>query len=396
MEIALGCQQLGRYVRETRTRRGWSMQQLVNAVKRQGCRLDTGQISRFEQGKRLLRMEAWIHVALVLGIPDSAMMECLRLRSEDSKDSEEIPDEKPKTMLRRAKEAQRQGFYLTTVRICDRVIETLRRESPRSVPGQALIDEGLLDRANAYRRLQMFSMAERDLHILVSRERQSAPIHARACLQLAYIHNELGDGVNPISVMEAEMALAAVRRERGLEDVEATALDVLARLADDRGNYDEAIELWREARRIYERRGDAYECLRIRINIAGAHVERRRIRPGMVQLQECLAEARRLRCPRLEALAFSNAAYGCYLKRDYGGAIQRFRQSEEIASRNGSNSFEISFFNTYYRREIELTRSNRTIIRMLSSRLESLRSLIRRRTREVKAYDSRIRSRREG
>jgi hypothetical protein len=161
-------------------------------------------------------------------------------------------------------------------------------------------------------------------------------------------------------------------------------------VVSEQGRYEEAIQRSREAAALYAECSEAYEAIRVRINMATYFVALGKIREGLRMLHELLGETRRGQHRRLESLAWSAMGDAHYRGHDSTRARRCFRESDALAMANGERQPDILFFNAFHEWKMALDDDNPTRARIAFGRLRTLRSSLERRFPEVEAFDEHV------
>jgi tetratricopeptide (TPR) repeat protein len=189
-----------------------------------------------------------------------------------------------------------------------------------------------------------------------------------------------------LAEMEAERAHAQAQSEQ-LDVLSARALHTLGRVLAERGEYVEAIERYRAAAGLYERSGDAYEAVRIRLNSGGCYVMMGKVREGIRMLRTALGEARSGGYRRQQAHAWSYLGEAYYRLGDAARARKCLRESDTLASA-GEPYADLLFLNAFYDWKMAEKEDNPTREKIAFGRLKALRSGLERKFPEVEAFDA--------
>jgi tetratricopeptide (TPR) repeat protein len=207
---------------------------------------------------------------------------------------------------------------------------------------------------------------------------------AQAILNLANVHADQGDLM--LAEVGAEKALAEAKK-REQDVICARALHTLGRVLAERGEHAAAIERYREAASLYERSGDTYEAIRIRLNSGGCYVMMGKVREGIRLLRTALGDARSGGYRRQQSHAWSYLGEAYYRLRDFERARKCLRESDALASADEPYA-DLMFLNAFYDWKMAEKEDNPTREKIAFGRLKALRSGLERRFPEVEVFDA--------
>ena len=376
-----GSPRLGSYLRRLRTGYGYSLRRVEEQARAGGGEIDNSQLSRYEKGICYPSFDKLRILANVFNVSIQSFSDVVDLES-----FEELkPDTgEPKCLLAEGIEALRAGDNGLAFALLEKALETLLDEPP-SAKREELIARVRVNQATALKHLGKLSLAEQELrNALRSADRLGSELHVKALLALASIHGSLGD--NFLSEMEAERGHKLAVAE-SMDQLAAKCLHTMARVLADQGRHAQAIERYREAARLYAECGEAYESIRVRLNVATCYVALGKTREGIRLLRSSINEARSAGHRRMEAQAWSNLGEAYYRLQDFHRSRSCFRESDTLAIYNNEKQPDILFFNAYYEWQTAMSSDNPTREKMAFGRLKVLRSSLERRFPEVEAFD---------
>lgn len=384
-EAALkGSVRLGNYLRRLRTGYGYSLRRVEERARAEGGEIDNSQLSRYEKGicypsfdkLRVLASVFNVSVQAFSDVVDLEDFEVLRPESED-----------PEAVLAAGQEALRAGDYGRAFAAYEKAVDLLECE-PLGGSRDATLGQARVNLAHVLSRLGKLALAEQELkQALRMADRLGPHVAARALLALASLHSDQGDLF--LAEIEAERAhlLARETADRGLA---AMALHSVARVLAERRLPSLAIERYREAEALYSGAGNAFESVRVRINIGDCFVALGKTREGIRLLRAALHEAHASGYRRLEAQAWSDLGEAHYRLPDHGQAQACFRQSDALAGGGSERYPDLLFFNAFYEWKMAAEHGNPTREKIAFGRLKVLRSSLERRFPEVELFDAHV------
>ena len=382
-----GSVRLGNYLRRLRTGYGYSLRRVEERAKAEGGEIDNSQLSRYEKGicypsfdkLRVLASVFNVSVQAFSDVVDLEEFQGLRPESGD-----------PEQLIEEGSAAIRAGDPGRAFACYEKALDILAEEPAETAPAgrDDLVAKGRISLAIALSAMGKLSLAEQELRTaLRSMQRCDGSLRAKALLNLATLHADQGDLL--LAELEAEKALAfAQARQETL--VCARALHVLAKVLAQRHESAAAIERYQEAAQAYASCGDAFEALRVRINVAGCYVQMGKTREGIRLLRSALAEARLGGHRRLEAHAWSTMGEAHYRQGDRERAHRCFRESDAIAGSTDGRFGDLLFLNAYFEWRLAAEDGGGTREKIAFGRLKVLRSEIERRFPEVEAFDAHV------
>lgn len=384
-EAALkGSVRLGGYLRRLRTGYGYSLRRVEERAKAEGGEIDNSQLSRYEKGicypsfdkLRVLANVFNVSVQAFSDVVDLEEFESLRPSSGD-----------PGEVVAAGQDAVRNGDYGRAFAAYEKAVDLLQATAPGGQRDAAL-GQARVSLAHVLARLGKLALAEHELkQALRMVDRLGAPAAARALLALSNLHADQGDLF--LAEIEAERAHALAR---SLEDrgVAAMAVHMVGRVLAERSSPAAAIERYREAEALYAEAGNAFEAIKVRINIGDCFVALGKTREGIRLLRAALHEAHAGGYRRLEAQAWSDLGEAHYRLPDLAQAQNCFRQSDALSGSGSERYPDLLFFNSFYEWKMAGELGNPTREKIAFGRLKVLRSSLERRFPEVEIFDAHV------
>ncbi len=379
-----GSVRLGNYLRRLRAGYGYSLRRVEERARQEGGEIDNSQLSRYEKGICYPSFDKLRVLAGVFNIPVQAFSDVVDL---------EVFDElkpalgEPSTLLEDGHAALRAGDVGRAFAYYERALELLQDRTDSS-ERQEWIARARLSLAVALSRLGKLSLAERELKLALRQvDRLGTALQAQALLNLANLHADQGDLF--LAELAAERAQTYAVAE-GMDLLAARILHTLARVLAERGIAPKAIERYREAAGLYEKSGDHYEAIRVRINIGVCYVGMQKVREGIRLLREVLTEARSKGHRRLEAHAWTSLGEAHYRSSDAQRARVCFAESNAVIGSDKEPQNDLLFVNSFYEWKMAGEESSPTREKIAFGRLKALRSSLERRCPEVDAFDAHV------
>jgi transcriptional regulator with XRE-family HTH domain len=377
-----GSTRLGSYLRRLRTGYGYSLRRVEERARSEGGEIDNSQLSRYEKGICYPSFDKLRVLASVFNVSIQSFSDVVELEA-----FEELKPEtgEPSQLIADGTEALQQGDHGRAFACYERALEALL-DAPDGTPqSHELIGEVRVHQAVALRRMGKLSLAEQELRqALRAADSLSAELRTRAVLTLASIHAHQGERF--LAELESGRAYD-LAIEASNDRLAAMALHTQAHVLSELGRYEDAIRKSRESAALYSRCGEAYESIRLRINVSTYYVALGKSREGLRMLQENLTEARKGQHRRLEALAWSAMGDAYCRAKDPGRSRRCFRESDALAMRDSERQTDVLFFNAYYEWQMALKDDNPTRAKIAFGRLRTLRSCLERKIPEVEAFD---------
>jgi tetratricopeptide (TPR) repeat protein len=376
-----GSTRLGSYLRRLRTGYGYSLRRVEERARANGGEIDNSQLSRYEKGICYPSFDKLRVLAGVFNVSVQSFSDVVDLEAyEEFKPAAG----EPRALIDEGTEAVRLGDTGRGFACYERALEFLA-DMPETNEQRDLAAEARVHLAAALRRLGKLSLAEQELrHSLRLADHLSPPLRTRALLALANIHADQGD--NFLSELEAQRAFD-LAQANGLDRMAAMALHTLAVFLSVQNRHSEAIERFSQSASIYGQCGEAFEALRVRINVGASYVALGKLREGVRVLKTALQEAEAGGYRRLQATAWCRLGKAYYEMKDLKLAKSCFTQSDSLASTGNAIDTDILFFNSYYEWKMATASDSPTRAKIAFGRLKVLRSGLERRVPEVGAFD---------
>lgn len=378
-----GSARLGDYLRRLRKGYGYSLRRVEERARAEGGEIDNSQLSRYEKGICYPSFDKLRVLSSVLNVPIQVFSDVVDLEAYEHLKPE---GGEPAELLAQGEQALKTGDTPLAFACYERALEVLELET--TTPESAsLAVQTRLSLALALHRLGKLSLAEQELRCALrnfeSLDRDS--LTAQAILNLANVHADQGDLL--LAEMEAERAYQRAQND-GHEVLCARALHTLGRVLAERGNHASAIERYHSAAGLYERCGETYEAIRIRLNCGGCYVAMGKVREGIRLLRRALLESRASGYRRQHAHAWSYLAEAYFRLGDHERARKCLRESDAISGAGESRYPDLLFVNAFYEWRMAAKEDNPTREKIAFGRLKALRSGLERRFPEVEAFDA--------
>ena len=379
-----GSTRLGSYLRRLRTGYGYSLRRVEERARAEGGEIDNSQLSRYEKGVCYPSFDKLRVLSSVLNVPIQAFSDVVDLEAYEHL---KPAGGDPAGLIDDGRQALQAGDMPQAFACYERALELLE-DQPRNAETGVLAARTRIALALALHRLGKLALAEQELRAALRNPKYLQPesLMAQAILNLANVHADQGDLM--LAEMEAERAYAQAQSEQ-LDVLSARALHTLGRVLAERGEHGPAIERYRAAASLYERGGDGYEAIRIRLNSGGCYVMMGKIREGIRMLRDALTEARSGGYRRQQAHAWSYLGEAYYRLGDSARARKCLRESDLLASA-GEQYGDLMFLNAFYDWKIAGKEDNPTREKIAFGRLKALRSGLERKFPEVEAFDAHV------
>lgn len=378
-----GSLRLGNYLRRLRTGYGYSLRRVEERARAEGGEIDNSQLSRYEKGICYPSFDKLRVLASVFNVSVQAFSDVVDLESFEDL-APEIDE--PESLVEAGKSAARAGEYGRAFACFEKAVDRMETADPR--PDATSLAQARVNLAHVLARLGKLALSEQELRrSLREAESVDEEVSARALLALAGLHADQGDLF--LAQIEAEKA-QSLAAGVGVESLSANALHMVARVMAERGQFAAAVDRYREAGELYGRAGDAFEALRVRINVADCFVSLGKFREGIRLHRSALTESHAAGFRRLEAQAWSNLGQAYFRMADFAQATQCLRRSDALAGSGSERYTDLLFFNSFYEWKIAIDQKNPTREKIAFGRLKVLRSSLERRIPEVDAFDAHV------
>jgi tetratricopeptide (TPR) repeat protein len=229
------------------------------------------------------------------------------------------------------------------------------------------------------------SLAETELRIVLRRHREIRPeTTALVLLCLADAHDDKGDGY--LAILEAEKCLE-LARAAGHREYEGYALHRIARTQFEQGEYDRALESFREARVRLESVVSRHDLTLIRTNVGFCHAMVGKTERGLRELGEALQVAQSEGFRRCAAYTLMYTGQVHLMRKDDRKAREYFEQSEMMAHGGEERYVDILFQTAFHLWELARSGGNQVQEKVYFGRLKFLRPQLDRRFPEVERFD---------
>lgn len=378
-----GSARLGDYLRRLRKGYGYSLRRVEERARAEGGEIDNSQLSRYEKGICYPSFDKLRILSSVLNVPIQVFSDVVDLEAYEHLKPE---TGEPQELLTHGEQALKAGDTPRAFACYERALEVLEIAS-RTPENASLAAQTRLSLALALHRLGKLALAEQELRsaLRTAETLDRDSLTAQAILNLANVHADQGDLL--LAEMEAERAYQRAQVD-GHDVLCARALHTLGRVLAERGDHASAIERYHSAASLYERCGETYEAIRIRLNSGGCYVAMGKVREGMRLLRRALLESRASGYRRQQAHAWSYLAEAYFRLGDHDRARKCLRESDSICGAADGKYGDLLFVNAFYEWQMAANEDNPTREKIAFGRLKALRSGLERRFSEVDAFDA--------
>jgi transcriptional regulator with XRE-family HTH domain len=378
-----GSTRLGIYLRRLRTGYGLSLRRVEDKARKEGGEIDNSQLSRYERGKCYPSFDKLCLLANIFNVPIQNFSDVMDLeRVEMFEPAQTTSNEDLRTEAAREWD---QGNFTRAYAIYETVLERLEAglEGPTDPDTMARARFNL---ARTLLRMGKGSLAESELRLILRRYQEVSPATmSLVLLCLAASHDEKGDRY--LALLEAEKSLA-LAREIDNPEYQGYALHCIARTHFVQGDYERAMESFREARTLLEGRASAHDLVLMRINIGFCHAMVGKVDRGMRELRDALQVAQRDGFRRCSTYALLYLGQVHLLKGDTKKARDYFEESELMAHGGEERYVDILFRCAFHLWEMARASGNQVQEKVYFGRLKFLRSQLDHTFGEVDKFDS--------
>jgi len=380
-----GSTRLGHYLRRLRTGYGLSLRRVEDKARKEGGEIDNSQLSRYERGKCYPSFDKLCLLANIFNVPIQNFSDVMDLeRVEMFEPATTTTNEELRTEAAREWD---QGNFARAYAVYETVLQRLEA----GVEGPADPDTMARARFNLARtllRMGKGSLADSELRLILRRYQEVSPATmSLVLLCLAASHDEKGDRY--LALLEAEKSLA-LAREIGNPEYQGYAQHCIARTHFVQGDYERAMESFREARTLLEGRASPHDLVLMRINIGFCHAMVGKVDRGLRELRDALQVAQRDGFRRCSTYALLYVGQVHLLKGDPKKARDYFEESELMAHGGEERYVDILFRSAFHLWEMARAAGNQVQEKVYFGRLKFLRSQIEHTFGEVDKFDSLI------
>lgn len=377
-----GSQRLGNYLRRLRTGYGLSLRRVEEKARAEGGEIDNSQLSRYERGICYPSFDKLCLLANIFNVSIQNFSDLLELERVEEFEPEAGADYE--ALRSEGHREWEQGNFARAYAIYEKALARLEAGEEGEVEPD-LLARARFNLARSLLRMGKVSLAETELRIILRRHREVRPeTTALVLLCLADAHDDKGDSY--LAVLEAEKCLD-IARAAGHAEYEGYALHRIARTRFEQGDYDQALESFREARTRLEPTATRHDMTLIRTNIGFCHAMVGKVDRGLRELAEALQVAQKEGFRRCAAYTLMYMGQVHLMRRDERKAREFFEQSEMMAHGGEERYVDILFQTALHLWELARTGGNQVQEKVYFGRLKFLRPQLDRRFPEVERFD---------
>lgn len=380
-----GSARLGNYLRRLRVGYGFSLRRVEDKAKSEGGEIDNSQLSRYERGKCYPSFDKLCLLANIFNVPIQNFSDLLDMeRVESFQPDAEVSYEQMKAEANREWD---QGNFARAYAVYETALARLESGQEGAVDADVLA-RARYNLARTLLRLGKISLAETELRLILRRYREITPgTTALVLLCLAAAHDEKGDKY--LSLVEAEKCLG-LSREIGNGEYQGYALHCIARTHFAQGDYQKAMESFREARAFLEGHASQHDLTLMRINIGFCQAMIGKTDRGLRELHEALQASTKEGFRRCSSYALLYLGQVHLMKDEPKKARDFFEEAEMMAHGGEERYVDILFKCAYHLWDMARTSGNQIQEKVYFGRLKFLRSQLDRQFVEVEKFDQHI------
>jgi transcriptional regulator with XRE-family HTH domain len=377
-----GSQRLGNYLRRLRTGYGLSLRRVEDKARAEGGEIDNSQLSRYERGICYPSFDKLCLLANIFNVSIQNFSDLLEL--ERVEEFAPAPETTYEALRGEGNREWEQGNFARAYAIYEKALARLESGEEGEVEPD-LLARARFNLSRSLLRMGKISLAETELRIVLRRHREIKPeTTALVLLCLADVHDDKGDGY--LAILEAEKCLE-LARAAGHREYEGYALHRIARTQFEQGEYDRALESFREARIRLESIASRHDMTLIRTNIGFCHAMVGKIDRGLRELGEALQVAQSEGFRRCAAYTLMYTGQVHLMRHDDRKAREYFEQSEMMAHGGEERYVDILFQTALHLWELARSGGNQVQEKVYFGRLKFLRPQLDRRFPEVEKFD---------
>ena len=377
-----GSQRLGNYLRRLRTGYGLSLRRVEDKARAEGGEIDNSQLSRYERGICYPSFDKLCLLANIFNVSIQNFSDLLEL--ERVEEFAPAPEATYEALRAEGNREWEQGNFARAYSIYEKALARLEAGEEGEVEPD-LLARARFNLSRSLLRMGKISLAETELRIVLRRHREIKPeTTALVLLCLADAHDDKGDGY--LAILEAEKCLE-LARAAGHREYEGYALHRIARTQFEQGEYDRALESFREARTRLESIASRHDLTLIRTNIGFCHAMVGKIDRGLRELGEALQVAQSEGFRRCAAYTLMYTGQVHLMRRDDRKAREYFEQSEMMAHGGEERYVDILFQTAFHLWDLARSGANQVQEKVYFGRLKFLRPQLDRRFPEVEKFD---------
>ncbi len=377
-----GSARLGNYLRRLRVGYGLSLRRVEDKARSEGGEIDNSQLSRYERGKCYPSFDKLCLLANIFNVPIQNFSEVLDLdRVEEFLPHQEATYEDLKFEANREWE---QGNFARAYAIYETALARLE-DRPEGEVDQETLARARFNLVRTLLRMGKISLAETELRLILRRHKEISPITTTAVLGcLADAHDEKGDRY--LALLEAEKGLAIARAIGNTEYV-GYGLHRIGRLNFAQGDYELAMQNFREARALLEGIASRHDLTLIRTTVGFCHAMVGKVDRGLRELKEALQVSLKEGYRRCSAYALLYLGQVHLMKADPKKARDYLEEAELMAHGGEERYVDILFQTAYYLWDMARASQNQVQEKVYFGRLKFLRSQLDRHFVEVEKFD---------
>jgi transcriptional regulator with XRE-family HTH domain len=380
-----GSARLGTYLRRLRLGYGLSLRRVEDKARAEGGEIDNSQLSRYERGRCYPSFDKLCLLANIFNVPIQNFSDVLDLERLEPVQPDPAADYE--SLRAEANREWEQGNFARAYATYEIALARLEEGLEGDVD-QDTLARARFNLARTLLRMGKVSLAETELRLILRRYSEVSPATmALVLLCLAAVHDEKGDRY--LSLLEAEKSLA-IAREIGHAEYEGYALHCIARTHFVQGDFERAMESFREARARLETTANRHDLTLMRINIGFCQAMLGRTERGVRELKEALLVSSREGFRRCSAYAL---LYLGQIHRSAGEdkkARDYFEEAELMAHGGEERYVDILFQTAFHLWDMARAAHNQVQEKVYFGRLKFLRSQLDRHFMEVDRFDQYI------
>jgi transcriptional regulator with XRE-family HTH domain len=377
-----GSQRLGNYLRRLRTGYGLSLRRVEEKARSEGGEIDNSQLSRYERGICYPSFDKLCLLANIFNVSIQNFSDLLELERVDPFEPE--PAAAYEALRSEGNREWEQGNFTRAYAIYEKALARLESGDEGEIEPD-LLARARFNLARSLLRMGKISLAETELRIILRRHREIATeTKALVLLCLADAHDDKGDAY--LAILEAEKCLE-IARAAGHAEYEGYAYHRIARTQFEQGEFDRALDSFREARQRLEAKVGRHDLTLIRTNIGLCHAMVGKVDRGLRELSEALQTAQREGYRRCASYALLYMGQIHLMRHEEKKARDLFEQAEMMAHGGDERYVDILFQTAFHLWELARTSVNQVQEKVYFGRLKFLRPQLDRRFPEVERFD---------
>lgn len=378
-----GSQRLGNYLRRLRTGYGLSLRRVEDKARAEGGEIDNSQLSRYERGICYPSFDKLCLLANIFNVSIQNFSDLLEL--ERVEEYAPGPRSTYESLRDEGHREWEQGNFVRAYAVYEKALARLESGEDGEVEPD-LLARARFNLARTLLRMGKISLAETELRIILRKHREiRQDTTALVLLCLADAHDDKGDSY--LAILEAEKCLEIARAAQHVE-YEGYAFHRIARTQFEQGEYDRALESFREARTRLEPTASRHDLTLIRTNIGFCHAMVGKTDRGLRELSEALQVAQRDGFRRCAAYTLMYMGQVHLLRHEERKARELFEQAEMMAHGGEERYVDILFQTAFHMWDLARSSGNQIQEKVYFGRLKFLRPQLDRRFPEVEKFDA--------